>query len=236
MARKKGKRLQRIPINKYPFSPSTYPGRRPRFSFFFTPRGIYRCNLGTLQKLLERGNLPSIDRRYAVLAYGSNACPGQLKRKFEGHGLTNVPVLYGHLTGAEAVYARRRTGAGYIPATLAATGGSRPSWITLLAADQFEAMDASEGRPDYYALTEVQNIVFTVGRSRIRLAPLYAYVNVKGGVMAANGDPVRLRTTTQKRCQRFHDDTESKPAEECLAFVTISDLKLPPHFSRILRQ
>lgn len=204
--------------------------------FFFTSQGIYRCNQRTLGRLLESRGLPPIDERYAVLAYGSNACPGQLMQKYEDHELTNVPVLYGRLIGAEAVYARRRTSGGYVPATLATMEGSGPSWITMLAADQFAAMDASEGRPSSYMLAEVPDLQITVGRSRIRVAPLYAYVNIKGGVMTIKGDPVRLRTTTQKRCQLIYDKTVSIPAEECLTFVIIPDLDPPPQFSRILRR
>jgi hypothetical protein len=141
MTRKRRRRQRIIPITKYPFTPDTYPGRRPRFSFFFTPQGIYRLQLRTLNQFLADRGLAPLEERYAILAYGSNASPGQLLRKYQNHGLTNVPVLFGRLVGAEAVYARRITDGGYVPATLASRKGSRMTWITLLAANQLEAMD-----------------------------------------------------------------------------------------------
>ena len=147
MARTRKEVPRRIPINRYPFTPDTYPGRRPRFSFFFTPQGICPVRLGTLGKLLQSRDLPPLDERYAILAYGSNACPGQLRQKCEEYGLNDVPVLYGRLTGAETVYARRTTNRGYVPATLAKAKTSRSSWITLLTAEQLRAMDRSETAP-----------------------------------------------------------------------------------------
>src|SRR6266849_10490283 len=109
MARTRKEVPRRIPISKYPFTPDTYPGRRPRFSFFFTPQGICPIRLGTLGKFLQSRGLPSVDERYAILAYGSNACPSQLVNKNLDYGLTDVPALYGRLTGAAAVYANRQT-------------------------------------------------------------------------------------------------------------------------------
>lgn len=236
MPRSRAKASCRIPINRYPFTPAIYPGRRPRFSFFFTPKGIHRFTLRTLGHLLESRGLPPVSERYAVLAYGSNACPGQLHLKYKSYGLTNVPVLYGRLSGAEAVYARRKTNGGYIPATLARTDDDGPSWITLLAADQFEAMDTSEGRPDYYVLAEVPDVQFSIGRSRFQTTPLYSYANIQMGVMTLNDRAVTLRSTTQKRCQEIYDATQSSPAEKFLNFVTIPDLDPPGRPSQILRK
>lgn len=127
MARKRQRPPDRIPNSKYPFTPDTYPGRRPRFSFFFTQQGIYRLKLRTLDRFLAKRKLPLLNQRFAVLAYGSNASPGQLLRKYQNHGLNNVPVLFGRLVGAEAIYARRTAGNGsYVPATLARKKGSAP--------------------------------------------------------------------------------------------------------------
>ncbi len=233
MSPKDRKRWPRIPLKEFPFDASIYPGRRPLFSFLFTPQCIYRFTLRTLGQLLDSCGLPPVDERYAVLAYGSNACPGQLMRKYQNHRLTNVPVLYGRLTGAEAVYAKRRTNGGYVPATLAKKDGSGPSWITLLTAEQLRAMDASEGRPGYYVLARVPEQQFTAGRSRLHVAPLYTYVNICGGVMTLNGHPVSLGSTTQKRCLLIYDQTASKPAEDCLNFVEIPNPHPPEQYSQI---
>ena len=229
----RGKRLRSIAINQYPFTGATYPGRRPRFSFLFTPNRIYRLNLRNLDRFLASRKLPPAGQRFAVLAYGSNACPEQLQRKYESYGLNNVPVLYGRLTGAEAVYARRETGGGYVPATLARKRGSRSSWITLLTAEQLRAMDASEGRPDYYVLAEVPKVQFSVGRSRVM--PVYTYVDVRGGVMVIGGKPASLRSTSQKRAKSLLTATSREDAAKQLQYVTIPNPNPPERYSQFLR-
>jgi hypothetical protein len=129
-----------------------------------------------------------LDERYAILAYGSNSCPDQLLNK----NLTGVPVLYGRLKGAEAVYAGRKTQKGYVPATLARKKGIRSSWVTLLTREQLAAMDTSEGlRHNTYILAELSNVQFFVGRSQF--VPLYTYVNTRCGVMTQNGKALSLR-------------------------------------------
>ncbi len=233
MPQRQGAFAKKIPIGRYPFTPATYPGRRPRFSFFFTPQGIYRVRLRTLTRFLASLNLPPTGERYAVLAYGSNACPGQLMLKYKEYGLTNVPVLYGRLTGAAAVYAHRPTRKGYVSATLAQKKGSRSSWINLLTKDQLTAMDRSEGRPEFYVLTELKNVCFGVGRSRI--APLYAYVEVCSGVMIHKGKPVNLRSTPQKRARALLAPTSGDDASAWLEFDVIPNPNPPAKFSQFLR-
>jgi hypothetical protein len=102
-ARRMTKAAKKLPLARFPFTAATYPGRRPRFSFLFTREGIYRLKLRNLDAFLTERNLPPVAERYAVVADGSNACPGQLISK----KLRDVPVIFGHLVGAEAVYARR---------------------------------------------------------------------------------------------------------------------------------
>lgn len=235
MAQKRRKPWAKFPINRFPFSPSTYPGRRPRFSFLFTHEGIYRFSLRTLGRVLEERGVPPVSERIAVLAYGSNACPAQLLNKYHrDNRLTNVPVLFGRLHGAEAVYTRRRTSTGYVPATLARKRGSRPSWITLLTAQQVEAMDGTEGRPNYYVLAEVGGSKFSIGRSQV--APVYTYVDIRGGVMVLRGRPVSLRSMRQRRCQRAFNSTTRQDAGKWLSFKEIPNLQPPRKYSEILRR
>ncbi len=220
---------RKIPINSFPFTPSTYPGRRPRFSFLFTRRGIYRLKLRNLDKFLRRRKLPPTTERYAVLAYGSNACPCQLFEK----NLDNVPVIFGRLTGAEAVYASRTTQRGYVPATLARKDGERPSWITLLTREQLRIMDRTEGRrSNTYALAELSNVQFRVGRRHF--APLYAYVNITGGVMTLNGRAVSLRSMRQKRAKSSLEESVEQDPAECLDFQTIEYPNPPARHSQLL--
>ncbi len=236
MARKRQIPPHRIPNSKYPFTPDTYPGRRPRFSFFFTPKGIYRLKLRTLNQFLAERKLPPLNRRFAVLAYGSNACPGQLLCKCLEHGLTDVPVLFGRLNGAAAVYAHRPTKKhGNVPATLARKKGNRSSWITLLTREQLRAMDRSEGRPGgSYVLAELPGVQFSIGRPRI--APLYAYVNIRKGVMIREGKPVSLHSTSQMRARSLLASTKGEDAANWLDFVTIPNPNPPAQYSQILRR
>jgi hypothetical protein len=197
----------------------------------FTTKGIYRLKLRTLGKLLESRSLPPLDARFAILAYGSNACPDQLLNK----NLTDVPVLYGRLTGAEAVYAGRKTEKGYVPATLARKNGSRSSWVTLLTRDQLQAMNTSEGRHhNTYALAELSKVRFSVGRSRF--IPLYTYVRIRGGVMTGNGKSVSLRSTSQKRAKQLLAAESWEDAARWLDYEVIPHPSPPANFSQILRQ
>ena len=231
MAFKRQKHSRKIPINRYPFTPATYPGRRPRFSFFFTSKGIYRLKFRGLRSLLKKRGSPSLDERYAILAYGSNACPDQLLNK----NLTNVPVLYGRLRGAETVYAGRKTQKGYVPATLARKKGIRLSWVTLLTREQLAVMDTSEGRRhNTYVLAELSNVQFSVGRSQF--LPLYTYVNIRGGVMTQNGKPVSLRSTSQKRAKRLLGSASGKAASRFLDYVIVPDPNPPTRHSEIIRR
>lgn len=237
MARKEGKGPRKIPIKKYPFSASTYPGGRPRFSFLFKLKGIFRVKLRTLDRFLGERKLPLLKERYAVLAYGSNACPGQLRQKCmeneRTRALEDVPVLYGRLTGAEAAYAGRVTRMGYVPATLVRKKGSRSSWITFLTAEQLTGMGISEGRQSgSYVLAKTSAARFFIGRSEF--VPLYAYVAAR--VMIQNGKPVSLRSMGQKRAKSSFDSESTAPAADWLDFEQIPYPNLPAEYSGIVRR
>ena len=238
MAQKRRKPWAKFPISRFPFSPSTYPGRRPRFSFLFTHEGIYRFSLRSLGRVLEERGVTPASERFAVLAYGSNACPTQLLNKYHcNNRLNDVPLLYGRLDGAYAVYARRKVkkpeGA-YVPATLAGKRGSRWSWISLLTAEQLKAMDPTEGRPTSYALAEVQDVCFLI--DHFRITPVYSYVNICGGVMVLQGRPVSLRSMGQRRCQLVFNRTIQQDARKWLSFKGIPNMQLPRKYSEILRR
>jgi hypothetical protein len=223
------KRLRKIPLKTFPFTPSKYPGRRPRFSFLFTRKGLYRLKLRTLDSVLAKRGLALASERYAVLAYGSNACPGQLLEK----ELDDVPVIFGRLIGADAVYARRTTQRSYVPATLARKDGEGSNWITLLTRDQLGMMDKTEGRRgNTYAFAKLSNVRFRVGRKHY--APLYAYVNITGGVMTIDGSAVALRSMSQRRAKSVLENSVGQDATECLDFETIEYPKSPARYSQVM--
>lgn len=220
------RRLLLLPISDFPFSPSTYPGRRPRFSFLFTHRGIYRCPLRGLNQVLAARQLAPVGDRIPVLAYGSNACPGQLLIKYKQDSrLTDIPVLYGRLTNADVVYSHRITLGGYVPATLVRARRNVPSWITLLTGEQLRAMDSTEGRPNVYQLVEIPKLKFSVGR--VRVSPLFSYLDVSGGVMIFRRRPVSLRNVRQRTCRSLFQATVRHDAQRWLTFAPIPGLETP---------
>jgi hypothetical protein len=222
--------LQRIEIGEYPFTPLTYPGRRPRFSFLFTLGGIYRFRPRALDRVLASRGLTPSSERYAVLAYGSNACPGQLLDKH----LSDVPVIFGRLDGAQAVFACRTASRGYVPATVARVKGGHSSWITLFTKEQLKIMDDSEGRQgNYYVLAELPEVRFSVGS--VHVAPLYTYVELKGGVMTIDKQPVKLRSNGQKRAKSLLQKATAGPAANWLDYVVIPYPSPPSRYSQILR-
>jgi hypothetical protein len=231
MVFKRQKPSRKIPINRYPFTPATYPGRRPLFSFFFTSKGIYRLKFRALRSLLKKQGLPSLDERYAILAYGSNACPHQLLNK----NLTDVPVLYGRLKGAEAVYAGRTTQKGYVPATLARKSGTRSSWVTLLTREQLALMDDSEGRRyNTYALAELRSVQFLVGRYQV--LPLHTYLNIRCGVMTDGGQPVTLRSTSQKRAKHLVATASWAESATFIDYASIPDPDAPSRYCEFIKR
>jgi hypothetical protein len=227
-------KTRRIPISKYPFTPATYPGHRPLFSFLFTQEGIYRLKVNNLGRFLTDRGLRAATERYAILAYGSNACPGQLQEKQRKYGLKDVPVLYGRLLGAEAVHAGRTAKRGYVPATLARKNGSGPNWITLLDAEQFQAMDESEGRPTYYELVKLPTVRFSVGHFEV--SPVYAYVNIRGGVMTIGGKPASPRTTNQKEAKSQVARAGGEDAALWLEYEVIPYPNQPGRYSQFFKR
>ena len=228
----KSGRFPILPVTEFPFTALTYPGRRPRFSFFFTHHGIYRCPLRSLNGLLTARHLAPVSERIPVLAYGSNACPGQLYRKYnQDSRLTNVPVLYGRLNGADVVYSRRFTRGGYVPATLVRARRSLQSWVTLLTAEQLSAMDSTEGRPNVYQLVEVAKLKFFM--RRLQVSPLFTYLDVSGGVMVFERRPVSLRTMRQKNCQSIFQSTSRQDAQKWLAFTQVPSSETPEARTRL---
>jgi hypothetical protein len=210
----------KIRLNRYRFRPTGYPGHRPRYSFLFTSRGLLRLKLGSLDYFLKSNNLSPLKDRIAVLAYGSNACPGQLLNKcIEQPRLDNLPVLYGKLHGAAAVYCHRLSGNGYVPATLASSKTEQSTWITLLTSEQLHAMDISEGRPTYYQFARILDVDFTIGSREI--SPIYSYVNIRGGVMLLNGKPVKIRNVGQKEAKTLLRQASPGEASALLKFQAL---------------
>lgn len=87
--------------------------------------------------------------RTPVLAYGSNAAPAQLARKFDSVGTAAIPVLQADIAGVDSIYSAHITRYGAVPATLARSPSTTlHTFITWLSEDELSIMHESElGRP-----------------------------------------------------------------------------------------
>lgn len=105
-------------------------------------------SMATVDALLAAlgiGVVPPLPERTPVLAYGSNAAPAQLGRKFGHLPDAVIPVLQADVSGIDVVYSAHITRYGAIPATLAASPGTvLHAAMTWLTADQLAVMHESE--------------------------------------------------------------------------------------------
>jgi hypothetical protein len=137
-------------------SPLEYPGKRPLHSFVLASETVFPVmDTGnwvvtehTGQKLdldafLMQRNAATLDERFAVIGYGSNAVPGQLVSKFGNDAV--VPVLMGTLANCDIVY-NLISNSGYAFAELLVDRGQTecPVGITFLDDRQIGEMISSE--------------------------------------------------------------------------------------------
>ena len=161
--------------------PQTYPGDRPEQSYLLLNENIHLLfwedkdditsayfHLADGQhikvdEVLENMNLPTLQERFAVLAYGANRNPATLSIKFihyqyksANKGLA-VPVLKGTLEKADVV-ACNIYGQGYLYADLLYNSKDTAhteveAWLNLLDLDKLRAMNDSESvQSGLYAL------------------------------------------------------------------------------------
>ncbi|WP_383406326.1 hypothetical protein [Streptomyces sp. NPDC056479] len=107
--------------------------------------------------LLDGDSLLPLDRlvhddRAPVLAVGSNACPGQLRRKMDAFGIVSpLPMVKARVTGIEVGVSAHVSRLGYVSASpFHAPGHLRELFVIWLDDEQLAVIDASEGvpRPD----------------------------------------------------------------------------------------
>ena len=152
--------------------PTLYPGPTPEHSYLLLGSEILRLVPagGTLggwlvgdtrldDLLLERGAAPA-QGRTPVLAFGSNASPPQLVRKFAGLPDSAVPVVKACAFGLRLTFSAHINPLGYVPAAVrSADGESRlQTWVTFLDYEQLRILDATE--PSY------QRVVIARGGGR----------------------------------------------------------------------
>lgn len=150
--------------------------------------------------LLDGDRLLPLDRlvhddRVPVLAVGSNACPGQLRRKMDAFGITSpIPMVKVRITGIEVGVSAHVSRLGYVSASpFDAPGRVRELFITWLDAEQLEVIDASEGVPVPHG--NYDRVWLPASDMRIELADggtlpgTFVYVNRHGVLHDGTGAP-----------------------------------------------
>ena len=143
-----------------------------------------------------------LDERTPVLAYGSNAAPEQLARKYADFGeRVVIPVIKARLAGFDVVYSPHFTSYGSIPATLEASADTVVEIaVTFLTASQLALMHTTEGMGRGGAFGRLAGIGLEVDGLGV-LDAAFAYLSRRGS-LALNGAPLAL-SAVAARGRRF---------------------------------
>jgi len=144
--------------------PISYPGSRPSSSYLFFNNSIFPIEMNqnnrltdsmvllsdgsksSLDILLRKWGSSSMNERYVIMGYGSNANPAQLSVKFKNYSKP-MPVIKGIMKGYDIVFAPLVAAYGSIAATIEKSEGTDVEvWINFLDEEQIRIMDNSEGR------------------------------------------------------------------------------------------
>ena len=155
-----------------------YPFPRPGHSFLYVDGEAWRLlSLGDALEdaevvvdgrpvaagpLLRQRGLAAqapLSRRTPVLAYGANAAPERLRRKFAPVGPVVFPVLQARLHGFDVVHAAHISSYGAVPATIAPSPGTVCDIaITCLDEHELARMHETEFRRHTYLFGPLSNI------------------------------------------------------------------------------
>jgi len=132
------------------------------------------------------GTIPA--ESVACVAYGSNASPQQLARKYSDFSGIEIPTVPAELLDYDVVYAALIAYYGSIPATIAPCPGARAKvWLQWLSPRALSRMDESEGVPWLYERTTGLPVVLEDGRPTVA----FSYSAVDGPLLVA-GKPAAL--------------------------------------------
>lgn len=244
--------------------PISYPGSRPSSSYLFYNDSIYPIEMiqnkrlneslvllpddskSLLDEQLRKWESSSVDNRYVIIGYGSNANPAQLSVKFKDNSKP-LPVIKGTMKGYDVVFAPLVAPYGVIPATIEKAEGTEVEvWINFLDDEQLRIMDESEGRGRSYWLVEIDDEVILENGEHI--APVYSYIATNGTLVIDN-NPVRFSTinATNSKYQQMtelemlqfflHNYFRSKKSNKFSDFynLIISDKSYREQFNEFLK-
>lgn len=150
-----------------------------------------------LDQVLADAGLPLTGDRVPVLSVGSNACPGQLRHKMAGLGVSStIPMVKVRATGIEVGVSAHVSPLGYISASpFHAPDRTRDLFITWLDTVQLEIVDHSEGV--FTREGEYDRVFLPADRFPMEmpsgelLAGVHAYVHRRGVLHDGTGAPRR---------------------------------------------
>lgn len=196
--------------------PITYPGKIPKFSFMVENEDFYEITIKRNQPLDQsiidgldlpsHGNkitiydyciekdIPNLFQRIAILSYGSNCNPAQLKHKFKGTDLQNHPIfaIECECSNVDSVFLAELAFYGSIPAGIIQSPGTTlKAFVLFLTKDQLKLMDQTETRGISYDLMELKEKCKLANGEY--LYPLYTYIPKKPFLVTATGEYLRLK-------------------------------------------
>jgi len=167
--------------------------------------------------------------RVPVLAFGSNAAPEQLRRKFADVAGTVIPVIQADLADFDVVYSAHLTAYGAVPATLAPSPGTTlHTWITWLDADQLARMHRSErgaswGAQVNYAYGALSSIELRQSHDLGVLEEVGVYLTNHGALRLADGPLAfeKIPTTARKFATKSMDEVLDQVRRELETVLSI---------------
>ncbi len=192
-------------------APLAYPGLRPAYSYVYYQGCVHRIRPRsrtvsdlwlddaagpvTLDAFLTARNNAPLAARHAVLAVGSNGCPGRLAEKYGDQLDVALPVFVGTLPNTAVVYSRHLVHYGALPATYLHQPGA-VSWlsVTMLTDAQLAHMDKSEKLGKIYRRIAVPEQFHVDGGPLID--DLTAYFDPQ--ILAYRNCPVQLKMFARK--------------------------------------
>lgn len=215
--------------------PITYPGKRLPYSYLTDGIDVYRvkfedqdikkgivyfknkwCNISDVLKKVGSGNL---SKKYPVLAYGSNASPGQLSYKFKDATSKVVLVLKGTLTDFDIIY-----GTSFmfrsVPAILVESLGTEVEcWVTLLDKEQLYIMNESEQLGKDYSLGIFDSFSTVSGMT----LKSYGYVGLMNVYKNKKGEYVALSEIKAKN-RKFPERSQKEILKDIMELENIKPL------------
>jgi len=209
-----------------------YPYDLPGESYVFCSGK--RQTLHGSHEALIKGKVP-------VLAYGSNAAPEALDRKFRDFDALYadpIPVLFGKLHNFAIVYSAQFSPYGALPATIEPVSGAvANTYVTFLSPEQLQRMHETEDLGLYYSYEKIDHAFVFQGQV---FPECYAYVAL-GGSLHIDGQAIALQAVNHQHCplKLVHQQEAQKHAMQILGlempierFIVENALDLPTRNTR----